>query len=292
MSHSLLSVSIQDIKVRKMKLKSILLALGAYLLPKVLSRSPYIGPDYVDLTQDELEQLKEQCQNDLLAPNNTFGNPSQTSRFILLLENTSAVNKDTMSKKEFLEAITKILDETETIQKLKNEFSGKKEEIDIYTIAVFNTQLELTHIDMNQHGESIERKDLESFFEKLYDNLSSKKEGRLYDSLGCLLANYVNEKRLIISEAINDNNYFYPGYWQIGGNWFDNDRIFDRLKINRVDSMTRKNGSITGDGMYGYIKYLKAKIDVKNGNATWTDEYRIDEFESRNKLGQYWEAMF
>ena len=273
-----------------MKLKNCLLALGAYLLPNVLSRNPYIRPDYDDFTQSEIEQLKDKCQNDLLAPNNTFGNPSQTSRFIIFLENTSGSNKDNVSKEEFLEYMTKWVNQAETIQKLKNEFSGKKEEIDIYTIAVWNTQLELIHIDMNQYRESreasLEERGLVRFFEKVYDNLSSKKEGRVVDSLGCLLANYVNEKRLVIQLAYNDDNYFDPEGWS------KNDRIFDRPKFERVESMTRKNGSIMEDSMYVYLRYFQGKIDVKNGNASNWDESDINDFESKDIRGQYWEAMF
>ena len=179
---------------------------------------------------------------------------------------------------------------------------------------------------MNQYrGESREETEskLQYLFEYLYDILpteDNQKEGRLKDSLGCLLANYVNEKHLILIEMYHDNNYFqitdYDG--SLVDTWHRNDRIFkSRDPINeRIRTMTRKNGSIIIDyeggyesmhwdnpncgSMTPYVKcyttyahYFKLKNMVKNGTAIADWEKRdISLFETENPRGEYWEALF
>ena len=279
-----------------MKFSTILLTFGAYFLPKVLSGRVPI-PEYDDLTQDEIEQLKDQCQNDLLAPGNTFGEPSRTSRFVLFLEYTSGWQFWRLGRERFVKLMTKAAKEAETIQKLRNEFNGNSEEIDFYTIAIWNTQLELIHIDMNYYrGGSREETEykLQYFFENLYDNLPTEgrlKEGRLQDSVGCTLANYVNEKDLIMLELYHDNNYFqiYGYDDQLVDTWHRNDRIFKSTDpiYERIHSMTRKNGAIRIDDeghvhhdplrmLLTYDRYFELKQMLKDGFtvADWENKRR------------------
>ena len=203
-----------------------------------------------------------------------------------------------MDRERFVKLMITAAEEAETIQKRRNEFNGKEEEIDFYTIAIWDTQLELINIDMNQYRGGSGSRRLENLFEDVFDNLPSEEEqtgGRYRDSLGCLFANYVNEKHLILIEIYHDNDYFeiedHDGTIENG--WLKNDRIIDWPIFNRLDSMTRKNGAIMidyeghvyHDGVWSrsvydnsmtYARYFELKKMLRDGFtvADWENKRR------------------